>query len=83
MEQNVPAVVKSKSGSRKFFIGPTILLFAVLMIWGLVNVLHQTFGGGESVFFDLIKVLMPIIIMVLVVLIPVGIVVGLVRTYSK
>lgn len=81
---SMPApVTKKKGGAWKFYLGPLIAFVAILVVWGFLNVLGATFGFEESVFMHIFKLIMPILILLVVPCIPIGIIIGLVRTFGN
>lgn len=79
----MPSPKPKKKGAWKFILGPFLGLFGILLLWGLLNALAAGFGFEDAVFMHAFKIIMPVLILIVVMLIPVGIVVGIVRIYDN
>lgn len=67
----------------KMLVGPPVIFAVVLMLWGLINIIATVFDAQHSAGMEVVKILIPIIILFAVACVPIGIVVGLVYIFTE
>lgn len=83
---NTSVVVSARKRSKhawKWFAFPLLGFILILVLWGLVGILVHALGAEQSIVYRIFKLLIPILIVGCVLMLPVGIVVGIVLLSEK